>query len=386
MSVYLLSGTRTPIGSFLGGLSSISASELGAVAIQQALKQAQVKAEAVDEVFMGSVLTAGQGQAPARQAALKAGLPESVPCTTIGKVCGSGLKSVINGIQAIKAQDVEVVVAGGMENMSQAPHLLMNSRQGTKFGAQEMKDSMQWDGLWDVYSDRAMGNCAEECTKKYQLSREEQDQYAIESFKRARKAQEEKIFTAEIAPVLVKSRKSEILVEADEGPAKANFEKIPKLRPAFEKEGTITAANASTLNDGAAAVVLAGENYKEQAKFKICGYAGHAQNSTWFTTAPIQAMQKSLDKAGLQLSDIDLFEINEAFAAVPLVAIKELKLDPAKVNIYGGAVSLGHPIGCSGTRILVTLMNALTQTQKRYGMASICIGGGEALSLIIERL
>ena len=268
-----------------------------------------------------------------------------------------------------------------------APHLLSDSRTGiAKFGAASVKDSMQWDGLWDVYSDRPMGNCAEECATKYELSREAQDEYAIESFKRAQAAANDGIFKDEITPVTIKGRKGDTVVEADESPFKAKFDKIPALRPAFEKDGTITAANASTINDGAAAVVLAGEDYKDQAEFKVVAYAMHAQNPTWFTTAPVEAMKKNLEKANMTIDQIDLFEINEAFAVVPMAAMKELGIPHEKTNVFGSGVSLGHPIGCSGTRIVVTLMNAMKKKQVKTGMASICIGGGEALSIIIERL
>lgn len=387
MSVYILSGARTPCGGLLGSLSSVPAPKLGATAIKGALEKAGMSADKVDEVLMGNVITAGVGQGPARQAAIFAGLPESVPCTTVNKVCGSGIKTIISGAQSIMAGDNSVVVAGGMENMSLAPHLLSNSRTGiAKFGAAQVKDSMQWDGLWDVYSDRPMGNCTEECATKYELSREQQDEYAIESFKRAQKAVEDGTFAKEIVPVTISGRKGDTVVDTDEGPFKANFEKMPKLRPAFEKDGTITAANASTINDGAAAVILGGEEYKDQAEFKIVAYAAHAQNPTWFTTAPIEAMKKNLEKANLSVGDIDVFEINEAFAAVPMAAMVEMGIPHDKLNIFGSGVSLGHPIGASGTRIVVTMMTALKETGGRYGMASICIGGGEALSIIIERL
>jgi acetyl-CoA C-acetyltransferase len=385
MSVYILSGARTPVGSFMGALSSVSAPKLGAVAIEAALKKAEVDFNKVDEVYMGNVVTAGVGQAPARQATIFAGLPESVPANTVNKVCGSGLKTIIMGAQSILAGDNQLVVAGGMENMSMAPHLLMNSRNGIKFGEAAMKDSMAWDGLWDVYSNRPMGNCAEEAAAKYS-TREEQDAYSIESFKRAQAAVKDGIFNSEIAAVTIKGPKGDTVVSTDEGPGKANFEKMPSLKPAFDKNGTITAANASTINDGAAAVVLGGEEYKSQAKFKIVSYASHAQNPTWFSTAPIEAVNKALAKANLKLDQIDLFEINEAFAVVALAAMKELKLDHNKVNIYGGGVSLGHPIGCSGTRIVVTLMTAMENKKSKYGMAAICIGGGEALALVLERL
>ena len=385
MSVYILSGARTPNGSFMGSLSNVSAPRLGAVAIKAALERAEVDSSVVDEVFMGNVVTAGIGQAPARQAAIFAGLPESVPCTTINKVCGSGLKTIITGAQSIMAGDNELVIAGGMENMSMAPHLLLNSRNGIKFGDAAMKDSMQWDGLWDVYSNRPMGNCAEEAAIKYS-NREEQDHFSIESFKRAQASIRDGVFHSEIAAVTIKGPKGDVVVSVDEGPGKANFEKMTQLKPVFEKSGSITAANASTINDGAAAVVLAGEKYKSQAKFKIVSYAQHAQNPTWFTTAPVLAINKALARANLKIDQIDLFEINEAFAVVALIAMKELKLDHSKVNIYGGGVSLGHPIGASGARIVVTLMTAMENKKAKYGMAAICIGGGEALSLILERL
>jgi len=386
MAVYILSGARTPIGSFMGTLSQVSAPKLGATAIEGALQKANIEKSKVDEVFMGNVITSGVGQAPARQATLSAGLSESVPATTVGKVCGSGLQAVILGARSIMTGDNQVVVAGGMENMSLAPHMLMNSRNGFKYGPTEMKDSMQWDGLWDVYTNRAMGNCAEECTKKFNMSREEQDAFAIESFKRAQASVKDGIFKEEIVAVKVPAKGGTVDISEDEGPFKANFEKMPGLKPAFEKEGTITAANASTINDGAAAVVLAGDAFASQAEFKILGYASHAQNPTWFSTAPVEAIRKSLKKAGLSIDQIDLFEINEAFAAVTMAAMKECQIPHSKVNVFGGAVALGHPIGGSGARILVTLMNAMKKKKAKYGCTAICIGGGEALSLIIERI
>lgn len=386
MSVYILGGARTPQGSFLGSLSTVAAPKLGAEAIKGALEKLDLSGEKVEEVFMGNVVQAGVGQAPARQAAIFAGLPKSVPCTTINKVCGSGLQSIILGAKSILTDDVNLVIAGGMENMSLAPHILPGSRVGTKFGGTQMKDAMQWDGLWDVYSDRPMGNCAEECTVKYDLTREAQDQFSINSFKKAQAAQAEGVFNSEIVPVTIKGRRGDTVVSEDEGPSKVKFEKIPELRPAFDKNGTITAANASTINDGACAVVLGGEEYKNQAKFKILGWASHAQEPTWFTTAPVEAVKKNLKKVNLSVEDIDLWEINEAFAAVTMVAMKELQLDETKVNIFGGGVSLGHPIGTSGARIVLTLTNAMERKNAKYGCAAICIGGGEALSLIIERL
>ncbi len=385
MSVYILSGARTAVGSFMGGLSTIKATELGATAITGALKRSGVEGKKIDQVFMGLVVAAGVGQAPARQATIFAGLGEEVPATTVNKVCGSGLQSIILGAQSILAGDSKTVVAGGMENMSLSPHLLY-TRTASKFGNVEMRDSMLWDGLWDVYTDRAMGDCAEECAKKFNFTREAQDQYAISSFKRAQTAITDGIFKKEIVPVIKKEKGKDLVIEQDEGPFKANFEKIPALKPAFLKDGTITAANASTINDGAAAVVLGDESYKSQAKFRIVAYAGHAQNPTWFTTAPVMAMKKCCEKAKIPLEKIGLFEINEAFALVAMSAITELHLDRERVNIYGSGISLGHPIGATGSRIIVTLMNAMEQKRERYGMASLCIGGGEALAMIIERL
>lgn len=386
MAVYILAGARTGFGSFMGNLSTIPATKLGAIAIEGALKKANISGDRVGEVFMGNVISAGEGQAPARQAALFAKLPESVPCTTVNKVCGSGLQTVILGARSIMTGENSVVVAGGMESMSLAPHLLMNSRTGAKFGPTEMKDSMQWDGLWDVYTDRAMGNCAEECVVKYKMTRDEQDQFAIESFKRAQAAVKEGLFKNEIVPVTIPSKKGDVVIDEDEGPFKANFEKMPSLRPAFEKSGTITAANASTINDGASAIVLGGDEFAGVAKFKILSWAAHAQNPTWFTTAPVEAIKKATQKAGVSVEQIDLWEINEAFAAVTMAAMKELKLPHEKVNILGGAVAIGHPIGASGNRILMTLMNAMEFKNKKYGCAAICIGGGEALALIIEKV
>ena len=386
MAVYILGGARTAIGSFLGTLSSVPASKLGATAIEGALQKANIEKSKVDEVFMGNVVTSGVGQAPARQAMLLAGLPNTIPATTVGKVCGSGLQSIILGARSIMTGDNQVVVAGGMENMSLAPHLLMNSRSGFKFGSTEMKDSMQWDGLWDVYTNRAMGNCAEECTKKYEMTREEQDAFAKESFVRAQASSKEGIFKEEIASVKIPGKKGEVEISEDEGPFKANFEKMPALKPAFEKDGTITAANASTINDGAAAVVLGGEEFADKAEFKILSYSSNAHDPTWFTTAPVEAINKSLKKANLTIDKIDLFEINEAFAAVTMAAMKELKIPHEKVNVFGGAVALGHPIGASGARIVVTLMNAMRKKKAKYGCAAICIGGGEALSLIVEKI
>ena len=382
--IYIVAAVRTPMGSFGGALSTVPAPKLGATAITGAIAKAGISPDVIEEVFMGNVLQANTGQAPARQAAIFAGMPNSTPCTTVNKVCGSGMKTIIMGMQSILAGDNNLVVAGGMENMSLAPHLIPNSRSGIKFGNGILIDSMSHDGLWDVYSNRAMGNCAEECSKKYDFSRESQDEFAKESYLRSQKAVKEGIFAKEITPVLIESRKGDILVDEDEGPFMANFDKMGKLRPAFEKDGTITAANASTINDGAAVVVLS--NSPENAKFEIIAHAMHAQDPTWFTTAPVEAMKKCLTKANLTQDNIGLFEINEAFSVVTMACTKELNLDPSKVNIYGGAVSLGHPIGQSGTRIVVTLMNAMENENIDYGMASICIGGGEALAIILKKL
>jgi acetyl-CoA C-acetyltransferase len=386
MSVYILGGSRTPQGSFLGSLSTVSAPKLGAAAIEGAILKAGVDKKDINEVFMGNVVQAGVGQAPARQACLFSGLEQSVPCTTINKVCGSGMQSVILAARTILLNENETVIAGGMENMSMAPHLLPNSRNGFKFGATEMKDSMQWDGLWDVYSDRPMGNCAEECVKEYGFTREEQDEFSAESFRRAQKAQADGVFKDEITPVTIKTRKGEVVVAEDEGPGKVNFDKMKSLRPAFEKDGTITAANASTINDGACALVLGGEKYKDKAKFEILGWASHAQDPTWFTTAPVEAVKKNLEKLNLSVGDIELWEVNEAFAAVTMAAMKSLEIPHDKINIYGGGVSLGHPIGTSGARIILALMNAMEKNNKNLGCAAICIGGGEALSLVLKRL
>ncbi len=387
--VYILAARRTPFGTFLGGLSSVSAPKLGAIAIEAALSDAGVKKEQVDQVLMGCVLAAGVGQAPARQAAIFAGLAKSTPCTTINKVCGSGMKAVMLGAQSILTGESEVVVAGGMENMSQVPFYAENVRSGFRMGHQKLVDGMIKDGLWDVYNDFHMGSAAELCVKEHQFSREDQDRFAIQSFKRAVEAQKSGAFKAEMAPVTVAGKKGDAtLVDTDEGPGKAQFEKMPTLKPAFQKDGTITAANASTINDGAAALVLASESYVKRtgAKWlaKITGFAGHAQAPEWFTTAPVEATRKALKVAAWELAQVDLFEVNEAFAVVTMASIKELGLDESRVNVNGGAISLGHPIGASGARIIVTLVHALKQRGKKRGLASICIGGGEATAICVE--
>jgi acetyl-CoA C-acetyltransferase len=389
--VFIISAKRTPIGSFNGNLSSIPAPKLGSIVIKAVLENSGVNNEQVDEVIMGNVLTAGEGQAPARQAAIYAGLSKSTPCMTINKVCGSGLKAVMLACDSIKLGNSSIVIAGGMENMSLAPHLLENSRNGYKMGNFQVTDSMIKDGLWDPYHNYHMGNAAEICVKKYQFTREEQDDYAIKSYKRALEAIEKGYFKNEISNVEIPQKKGESLfIDKDEEPFRSKLDKIPTLRPAFEKEGTITAANASSINDGASALLLASSskvnelNLKPMAK--VIAYSTHAQEPEWFTTAPVYAIQKVCERAGLKIEDIDLFEINEAFSAVTMAAIKELNLDTEKVNIHGGAVSLGHPIGASGARILTTLVHALKMKNKKYGLATLCIGGGEAVALIVENV
>jgi acetyl-CoA C-acetyltransferase len=387
--VYILSAKRTPLGSFMGSLSTVPAPKLGAKAIMSALQEAKVNANDVTQVYMGCVLSAGVGQAPARQAAIFANLPKSAASTTVNKVCGSGMQAVILGAQAIQTNDADLVVSGGMENMSMVPFYLQNLRNGYRMGHQKIIDGMIHDGLWDVYNNFHMGNAAELCVKEFQFTREEQDEFAKESFLRAQKAIEQGKFKKEIIAVEVEGKKGEsTLVDTDEGPFKANFEKMGKLSPAFDKNGTITAANASTINDGAAALVLASEEYVKKNNLKplakIVSYASHAQDPAWFTTAPVEAMKKALNKASWNVSQVDLFEVNEAFAVVAMAAQKSLEIPHDKLNVFGGAVSLGHPIGASGARILVTLISALQDKAKKKGMASICIGGGEALAMAIE--
>lgn len=387
--VYIVNGARTPIGSFLGELSGLSASELGATAIQGVLKRSGVKPEAIDEVIMGCVLPAGIGQAPARQAMRKAGIPDSTGAVTLNKVCGSGMKAVMIANAEIKAGDYEMVIAGGMESMSQAPFYVKGLRTGVKMGNQTLIDSMISDGLWDPYNDMHMGNCAEQCVTKHNLSREEQDAYARQSYERAQKAVKDGVFKNEIEPVSIPQRKGDPkLVETDEEPFKGDPEKLSGLRPAFDKAGSITAGNASTINDGAAALLLASEEAVKSHGLKpvarIVASATHSHDPVWFTTAPVDAMKKALQKANLTVEDIDLFEVNEAFAAVAMVAQRELNIPMDKFNVRGGAVALGHPIGASGARLLVTLIHALKDAGKKRGLASLCIGGGEAVAMIIE--
>lgn len=389
-TVYILSAVRTPMGSFLGGLSSISATKLGSIAIKAAVERSGVSVDHIDEVFMGNVLQAGVGQAPARQAALGAGLGQNVPCTTVNKVCASGMKSIMLGAQSILAGDNHVVVVGGMESMSQTPHYV-SGRNGTKFGNITMLDGITKDGLLDVYSNVPMGNCAELCAKEYNITREDQDAFAIESYRRAAAAWEAGKFTDEIVPVPVPQRKGDpVMMAKDEEFTNVFLDKIPTLRPAFDKEGTITAANASTINDGASALVLASEEMVQKLGLKplakIVSYADAAQAPEWFTTAPSIAIPKALDKAGLTTSDVDFWELNEAFSVVGIANTKILGLDPAKVDVNGGAVALGHPLGNSGSRVIVTLLHVLKQNNGKIGGAGICNGGGGASAMIIENI
>ena len=389
-SVVILGAKRTALGALLGQFTGVPATELGATAIRAAMLQAGIAPDHIDEVIMGCVLPAGLGQAPARQAAIGAGIALKTGATTINKVCGSGMKAVMFGHDLIKAGSANVVVAGGMESMTNAPHLLMNSRTGIRFGSAEMLDHMAWDGLTNPYDKQAMGVFGESCVAKYGFTREQQDAYAAESVRRALQAQTTGAFSAEIAPVKVKTRKGEVDVATDEQPGKCNIEKIPTLRPAFKKDGTITAASSSSINDGAAALVLADSAHAQAMGLKplarIVAQAGFAQEPEWFTTAPVGAIRAVLEKAGWNAAEVDLYEINEAFATVAMAPIHEFGLDPAKVNINGGACALGHPIGASGARILVTLIHALQASGGRKGVASLCIGGGEATAIAIELL
>ena len=389
--IVIVGFARTPIGSFQGALSSLTAPKLGAHAIKAALERSGVKPEQVSEVIMGNVLTAGIGQAPARQAMIYAGIPNSIPALTINKVCGSGMKAIMLGVQSILTGESEVVVAGGQESMSNAPYLMPSARNGFRMGNAAVVDSMIHDGLWDPYNNQHMGNCGDVCAKELNFTREEQDAFAIESFKRAQAAQANGKFTAEIAPITLPGAKGDsMVVTNDEGPAKVKFDKIPTLKPAFDKAGTITAANASTLNDGAAALVLMSAAKAKSLGLKplarIVSQATFAQDPVWFTTAPAGAMKKALEKASWKVSDVDLFEVNEAFGVVTMAAMKELSIPHSKMNVNGGAISLGHPIGSSGARIVITMMNALLDRGLKRGLAGICIGGGEATALSLEIL
>ncbi|MFN0245737.1 MAG: thiolase family protein [Kofleriaceae bacterium] len=387
--VVIVGAARTPIGAFLGSLSSLTAPKLGSVAIKAALERAGVDAKDVQLVHMGEVLQGAVGQAPARQAALAAGLPQSVPCVTVNKVCGSGLEAVIGAARAIAAGEIEIAVAGGMESMSNAPHALKNSRNGTKMGPLETLDTMVHDGLWDPYNNQHMGMCGELCAKEKNISRSAQDEHAAESYRRALDAQKNGSFKAEIAPVVIAGKKGDVTVDTDEEPGKGDISKLPSLRTAFQKDGTITAGNASSINDGAAAVVLmSAEEAKKRglkvlAKLVASGY--HAQDPVWFTTAPTPAIQNALAKAKWDAKKVDLWEINEAFSVVSVVNNQNLGLDANKVNVWGGAVALGHPIGASGARILVTLLHAMAAKNVTTGGASLCIGGGEGIALLVER-
>ncbi|MBN2756070.1 MAG: acetyl-CoA C-acyltransferase [Bacteroidales bacterium] len=386
--VYIVSAVRTPMGSFGGALSTVSATKLGAAAIKAAIKKANISADVIDEVFMGNVISANLGQAPARQASLFAGIPNTVPCTTINKVCSSGMKSIMIGAQTIMLGDNDVVVVGGMENMSSVPYYVDSVRVGNKLGDQKLIDGLIKDGLWEVYNNYHMGNAAELCAKEFNITREEQDRYAVQSYQRSAKATSEGRFKDEMAPVEIESRKGTVIVNEDEEFKSVNFDRIPSLKPVFVKDGTVTAANASTINDGASALILISKEKAEELGVKpiakIIGYADAAHEPEWFTTAPVKAIPKAIKKAGLTASDIDYYEINEAFSVVALAAIKELKLDESKVNVNGGGVSLGHPLGSSGSRIVVTLINVLKQNSAKIGVAALCNGGGGASSVVIE--
>lgn len=388
--VVILGAKRTPLGAFQGELSAVSATQLGSIAIQGALAESTLSPSQVDEVLMGCVLPAGLGQAPARQAALGAGLPVSIPCTTLNKVCGSGMKTVMIAASDIRLKDIDVAIAGGMESMSNAPYLLDKARSGYRMGHKQILDHMLFDGLENAYDHIHMGVFAERTAQKYKFSREAQDAFAIASDLKALKASEDGTFAAEITPVQLELGRVSINATQDECPFKVKVERIPTLRPAFDKDGTVTAANSSSISDGAAALVLSSRAYAEQHNLKpraiIRGYTSYAQEPEWFTTAPVGAIQKLLDSLGWTIGDVDLFEINEAFAVVTMAAIADLHLPPEKVNIHGGACALGHPIGASGARILVTLLNALERHGLKRGIASLCIGGGEATAIAIERV
>lgn len=388
--VYIVGASRTPIGAFLGALSSLAAPRLGAATIQASLARAKVAPDLVGEVFMGNVLSAGIGQAPARQAAIYAGIPHSVPATTVSKVCGSGLQAVVFGAKTVALGDADIVVAGGMESMSNVPYYLQQARTGYRMGNGQIIDGMIHDGLWDPYGNVHMGSCGEQCAKEYKFSREAQDEYAKESFRRALAAQREGLFKAEIAEVSVPQKKGDALVvKDDEGPPAGKPEKFASLKPAFQKDGTITAANASSINDGASALVLASEKAVKEHKLeplaRIVGYAGAAQAPEWFTTAPAAAIKNASNKLGIGVDQIDLFEVNEAFAVVALAVNQLAGLDAQKVNVRGGAVALGHPIGASGARILTTLLYAMKDRNAKRGLATLCIGGGEAVAVVVER-
>lgn len=385
--VVIVSARRTPIGSFQGQFATTSATDLGATAIQSVLADAQIDAAEISEVFMGCVLPAGLGQAPARQAALAAGIPDSVGCVTINKVCGSGMKTMMIGHDLIRAESADIVVAGGMESMTNAPYLLPKARGGYRMGHGEIVDHMFWDGLQSPWDKNMMGHFAEMCVDKYEFTREQQDEYAERSIRRALEAMEG-AFQDEITPVTVRSRKGETVVDKDEEPPSCNIDRIPDLKPAFKKDGSVTAASSSKISDGAAATVLMRSQEAEKRGLRplatIIGHAGHAQAPEWFTTAPAGAIRRVMEQTGWTKEDVDLYEVNEAFAAVAMAAIRELDLDPEKVNVNGGACALGHPIGCSGARITVTLIHALRSRGLKRGIASLCIGGGESTAIAVE--
>ncbi len=388
--VVILSAARTPIGSFQGALREVPAPKLGAAALAGAIARAGIEPAAVEQVYMGAVLTAGQGQAPARQAALGAGCPPATGAITLHKVCGSGMRAVMSAANDLRCGEFGLVAAGGMESMSRAPYLVPGARDGLRLGHGQLLDSMILDGLWDPYGDVHMGNCAELCAREYRFGREEQDEFARESYRRARAAQESGRSAEEIVPVEVPGRKGTVVVDRDEEPFRADLEKMATLRPAFDKEGSVTAANASKLNDGAAALVLA--TAEQAARLgvrplaRLVSQASAAQEPAWFTTAPVAAIRRALERAGMAADEIDLFEINEAFAVVALACRRDLGIPPEKLNVRGGAVALGHPIGASGARILVTLLAAMAERGARFGCAGICIGGGEATAMVVERL
>jgi acetyl-CoA C-acetyltransferase len=388
--IYLAGGVRTPIGTFSGAFSEVPAPVLGSTAIKAALKRANVTASEVNEVIFGNVVGAGLGQNVGRQSAIGAGVPVSVGATTVNKVCGSGMKSVMLAAQVIQCGDADVIVAGGTENMTRAPYLLDKARSGYRLGDGTLVDAVIRDGLWDVYNNLHMGTCGDQCAAKYAFTRADQDEYAVASFKRALKAQEECTLSKEITPVEIKSRKGDIVVDKDENPGKFDEDKLRKLRPAFGSGGTVTAGNASSINDGAAAiVVLSKEKAKKlgvQPQAKILGYSTFSREPLWFTVAPVGAIEALMKQLSLKVKDVDLFEINEAFSVVPMAAMHDLGLPHEKVNVHGGAVSLGHPIGASGARVLVTLLNALAVRDGKVGIASLCIGGGEAVAMAVERL
>jgi acetyl-CoA C-acetyltransferase len=389
-STFIISAKRTPIGAFLGSLSTFTAPQLGSIAIKAAIDAAGLPLDAVSEVIMGNVLTAGIGQAPARQAALGAGLPDSVPCMTINKVCGSGLKAVMLADQAIRCGDAEIVIAGGQESMTNAPYLLPKGRTGYRYGNGQVIDSMQYDGLTDAYQFQPMGDFAEICASDCNITRSMQDEYAIMSYQRAIEAQKSGAFTNEIAPVLIQDKKGTISIDSDEEPGKVRFDKIPDLKPVFKKDGTITAANASSIDDGAAAIVLASQSAVQKHGLhpiaRIVAQVSFAHKPQDFNTAPIEAIKKVLEKAHLTIEQIDLFEVNEAFAVTALSAKNQLDIPLEKMNINGGAIALGHPIGASGARVFTTLLHALKNNNKKYGLATLCIGGGEASAVIVEAL